>query len=278
MEAQLIRRPAAISSCCRLLLPTSSSSTSRQLLSASKRLTISGDRQKSTRARMKRAMNVPPAQSFLMGADASAEADHIIFNPPSSAPSVFHTPFKFLPKSDPRRRANLPSLFASSATIQFPSNPAINNHGEGGKANIMKIVTPGAKAPLISRSGTGKRSTRFTNRYGIVDDPTLPPVVLPSELNQYGETTAPSYGMTPEKVEEMRRLRLEDPVTNTVTALAAQYGCSKLFVLMCCKSPKEHYEAAKKKRAEVVEKYGPRRRAAHEDRKRRLDMLFRGEL
>ena len=30
--------------------------------------------------------------------------DHIVFNPPSSAPSPYHTPPKFLPPNDPRRR------------------------------------------------------------------------------------------------------------------------------------------------------------------------------
>jgi hypothetical protein len=41
----------------------------------------------------------------------SAQQDHIIFNPPSSAPSVFHTPLKFLPKDDKRRQ-----LLAHSGT------------------------------------------------------------------------------------------------------------------------------------------------------------------
>ncbi|KAI9671888.1 MAG: hypothetical protein M1817_003433 [Caeruleum heppii] len=42
--------------------------------------------------------------------DSAPLQDHIVFNPPSSAPSVYHTPTKFLPKGDPRRE-----LFAALA-------------------------------------------------------------------------------------------------------------------------------------------------------------------
>ncbi|KAI9805710.1 MAG: hypothetical protein M1833_005203 [Piccolia ochrophora] len=40
--------------------------------------------------------------SFLTS-PTSPQQDHIVFNPPSSAPSVYHTPSKFLPKDDRRR-------------------------------------------------------------------------------------------------------------------------------------------------------------------------------
>ncbi|KAL2162604.1 hypothetical protein VTH06DRAFT_6440 [Thermothelomyces fergusii] len=62
------------------------------------------------------------------------------------------------------------------------------------------------------------------------------------------------HHLTKADIEEMRRLRAEDPATNTVQALSARFRCSKLFVMMCCQAPKEHKE---KVRAELE------RRALH---------------
>ncbi|CRK24644.1 hypothetical protein BN1723_003172, partial [Verticillium longisporum] len=79
-----------------------------------------------TWSRTKRALNIAPHPSF-----APAEGgDTIIFNPPAAEPSIYHTPYKFLPKSDPRRKhADLSSLFAApssraAAAAKLP--PALN--------------------------------------------------------------------------------------------------------------------------------------------------------
>lgn len=133
MELQLVRRPAA--SCCRNALLLSSSPSITSAASSQLRSLIAnglrGTRQKSTTSRTKRALNIPPHPSFLSSPEdvtnpAVASGSHIIFNPPSSTPSVYHTPFKFLPKTDPRRRANLTAtLFASSTTIKY--NPSASD-------------------------------------------------------------------------------------------------------------------------------------------------------
>ncbi|KAH9906614.1 mitochondrial ribosomal protein subunit L20-domain-containing protein [Xylariomycetidae sp. FL2044] len=75
-------------------------------------------RHQSSTARTKRALKIAPHPSFLTSPE---DKTHIIYNPPSAAPSVYHTPFKFLPKSDPRRQANLTQLFRTSAD-QSPSS------------------------------------------------------------------------------------------------------------------------------------------------------------
>jgi hypothetical protein len=238
MEVQLVRRPAA--SCCRHALLLSSSSLSAPS-TASNQLRpliatgLRGTRQKSTASRTKRALNIPPHPSFLSsptdtGNPAIASGSHIIFNPPSSAPSVYHTPFKFLPKTDPRRRANLTaSLFSSSTTINF--NP------------------DGASAVAIAEKL---------------------PVVRPEPPK--------TYHLTEADVAEMRRLRATDPVTNSVTALATRYKCPKLFVVMCCHSNAKHQEEMAARKEAVRAKWGPRKAAAMEDRKRRKQMLLDGLL
>lgn len=73
-------------------------------------------RHEATFRRTKKRLRVKPAASFL-SSDDSPEQDHIIFNPPSSAPSIYHTPTLFLPKDDPRR-----VIFSEPPTIDQPSN------------------------------------------------------------------------------------------------------------------------------------------------------------
>jgi hypothetical protein len=216
MEAQitnLLRRPAttaarSCSSFTALVLPNR---TSQQI------------RQKSTVNRHKRALGVPPHPSFLTS-PSKPSSGHIIYNPPSSEPNVLHTPFKFLPKSDPRRKANLPALFAS-------------------------VAPPAEKTPL---------------------PPMLP--FLP------GPNKPKIHHLTPDDVSEIRRLRSEDPVTNSVGNLAKKFGCSHLFIQMCTHAPKEHQEAHKARLAAIRARWGPIRAKAREDRARRRQMLLRGEI
>ncbi|KAK4229599.1 mitochondrial ribosomal protein subunit L20-domain-containing protein [Podospora fimiseda] len=213
MEATLSRPAAsALSCCCRT--------------TSTPRLVPGLIRHQSTKARTKRMLNIPKHESFL---NPRPQTNHIIFNPPSSEASVYHTPFKFLPKNDPRRRAQLPQLFATSTTIQYPQ-PSEN-------ANPEEL-----------------------------------PAAFPPELG------TKKYHMTKEDVEEMRRLRLEDPVTNTVTALSQKFGCTPWFVMMCVKSPREHRDQHKAREAAIKAKWGPKRTAAREERARRWAMLFRGEI
>lgn len=96
MEARLLRRP--------ILELFSSRSSCLFVGNAAAR------RNESSHRRTKKALSIKPEASFLFSKIAPPQ-DHIIFNPPSSAPSVLHTPLKFLPKDDPRR-----TLFASTTT------------------------------------------------------------------------------------------------------------------------------------------------------------------
>jgi hypothetical protein len=74
-------------------------------------VTLTATRAQSTSQRTRKALKIAPHHSFTAGPGE----DHIIFNPPSAAPSVYHTPFKFLPRSDPRRQANLTQLLRSTS-------------------------------------------------------------------------------------------------------------------------------------------------------------------
>ncbi|KAK9415610.1 hypothetical protein SUNI508_10269 [Seiridium unicorne] len=92
-------------------------------------LPLTAKRTQATTGRTKKALKIAPHPSFIN----HTNADHIIFNPPSSAPSVYHTPFKFLPRSDPRRQANLTQLIrASSTSLGSALAPTVGTAPNGG--------------------------------------------------------------------------------------------------------------------------------------------------
>ncbi|KAI0468107.1 mitochondrial ribosomal protein subunit L20-domain-containing protein [Xylaria cf. heliscus] len=180
-------------------------------------------RHQSSTSRTKKMLKIPPHPDFLtpyMG------QNHVIFNPPSAPPSVYHTPFKFLPKSDPRRQANLSQLLRSA------SDP----HASG-------------------------RSTTQ-----------LPPPSRASELREK------RYNVTKEQVEEMRKLRAENPEKWSVLNLADKFECSPLFVMMCCRASPEHKANERERLQAIKARWGPIRTTARDDRRKRMALLLRGGL
>ncbi|EHK25693.1 uncharacterized protein TRIVIDRAFT_167950 [Trichoderma virens Gv29-8] len=99
---------------------------------------------------------------------------------------------------------------------------------------------------------------------------------LPPEM-RYKRREA-KYNLTKEHIEEMRRLRNEDPLTWSVQKLARKFECSTVFVQMAAPAPPEHLQWLKGKMERKMERWGPKRTQAREDRKRRAEMLYRGEL
>ncbi|KKA28803.1 hypothetical protein TD95_002874 [Thielaviopsis punctulata] len=190
----------------------------RQPLLVSSRLS-NATRGYKTAARTKRSLTLPPHESMQ---PSTASSDTIIYNPPSSAASVFHTPFKFLPKTDPRRTANLDAILGTKSSLTMADLP--------------------------------------------------PPLDVPSRGD------APSYHLTRADALEIQRLRAEDPEKWSIAALATKFKCSKVFITVCTAAPAAHKEKLAKQLELVQSRWGPRRRQAREDRTKRKQMLFRGEL
>lgn len=217
MEAHLLAR--AVSRC-------SISSAARRLVAVPEAAALSlrppARRHKSTTSRTKRALNIAPHPSFL----APEPQQRIVFNPPASAASVYHTPFKFLPKSDPRRRANLTALFGAA---------------------------------------------------GLESPPAAAPAELPPRLH-HEYYAAKKRHLSPEDVAEMRRLRALDPVEWSVLRLANKYDCSPIFVMLAVRASPEHRARTRERLEDVKRRWGPIRTKAREDRRKRQDMLLRGEL
>lgn len=206
-------------------------------------------RTKATASRTKRALNIAPHTSFLSkpagsSSSTSSASTQIIFNPPASAPTVYHTPFKFLPKTDPRRRAALPSnIFGQSTTIQYNSSSE----------------APSSEAAAVPREAQQPQ----------VDASAFPTV---------GHAEPKKYHLTPKDVEEMRRLRYADPETNSISSLAKRFGCSKLFVIFCCPPTEEQKNKMREEAARIQARWGPRKSAAIAERQRRREMLLAGEI
>ena len=73
-------------------------------------------RHQSSYRRTRKRLRVKPNPSFSLSPGESE--DHIIHNPPSSAPSIFQTPTKFLPPNDVRRKLRSQSQAEESRDVE----------------------------------------------------------------------------------------------------------------------------------------------------------------
>jgi len=85
------------------------------------------------------------------------------------------------------------------------------------------------------------------------------------------------YHLREKEIEEIRRLRTEDPNRWTMNKLADKFQCSQFFIGMVAKAPKERIELAKKDLETVQRKWGQRRTHAREDRQKRRELWGRDE-
>ena len=93
-------------------------------------LNTTARRHESSFRRTKQRLNVKPDSSFELS-NNSPKHDHIVFNPPSSAPSVLHTPLKFLPKEDKRRQLLEATSRRTPGPTRLPplvSKPSLPKH------------------------------------------------------------------------------------------------------------------------------------------------------
>lgn len=160
--------------------------------------------------------------------------DHIIFNPPSSAPNVYHTPAKFLPSSDPRR--------------------AILQQREAPRAAPKEEPTTPASPPSILASLAARKLGHAT-----------PPAESLSTVRPQYEK---KYHLTQEQIDEIRRLRKEDPRKWTRVKLAEKFECSQFFVSLCVSAP-EIKKEQDVQLEQIKSKWGRRKTEARQARQER---------
>ena len=169
---------------------------------------IESRRNQSSYRRSKARLRVKPDASF--GYSSSQSADHIIHNPPPSAPSVYQTPTKFLPPGDIRR-------------------------------SLRKDAPSGSQQKPEELPGVFKK---------------------PAEKK---------YHLTPSDIEEIRKLRLEDPMTWSRWKLAKRFDCSPMFIGMVCEASPQKKQIQKQVLEAVQSRWGMQRRMAREDRQLRKE-------
>ncbi|KAJ5377877.1 uncharacterized protein N7496_005286 [Penicillium cataractarum] len=178
-------------------------------------LALGSRRYQSSYRRTKQRLRVKPDAIF--GASHQGR-DQIIYNPPSSAPSVYHTPSKFLPSNDARRSMRIEDAANANPTDKVEDLP-----------------------------------------------------------NVYRSDPERKYHLTPEDVEEIRKLRLSDPMTWSRHKLAKRFECSPLFIAMVCEASPEKKQIQRQVLEAVQSQWGPKRRMAREDRKLRREAWGRDE-
>ena len=192
-------------------------------------------RNESTTRRHKKLLALPEAPSYT--ADRSTAT--IIFNPPSSAPNVYHTPLIFLPKEDTRRH-----LYAAAQA--YATSTALRRQ----TSSIAAAGTPLLAPSLL---------------------PPRPSAALPAALRTPYEKR---YHLTPKEIEEIRRLRKSDPDQWTRVRLADKFGCSQFFVGMIAKAPEKAAKVSRQHEA-MRSRWGVRRRTARDDHERRKSLWGR---
>ncbi|OSS51591.1 hypothetical protein B5807_03531 [Epicoccum nigrum] len=193
-------------------------------------------RHESTARRHKKLLALPAAPSYT----PSSPQPSLVFNPPSAAPSVYHTPLKFLPASDARRRMyGAATAHASTTALRRKASP---------------VAQPGT--PLHASSSLL---------------PPRPSAALPAPVRAPYDK---KYHLGPAEMDQIRHLRLSDPDTWTRVKLAEKFGCSQFFVGMVVKAP-EKAERVEQEHQGAREKWGRRRREAREERERRKELWGR---
>ncbi|CAI4034838.1 hypothetical protein SMKI_11G2900 [Saccharomyces mikatae IFO 1815] len=91
------------------------------------------------------------------------------------------------------------------------------------------------------------------------------PNVLVSKSTVNGKT----YHLGPQEIEEIQRLRYENPQKYTRKFLAAKYGISPLFVSLISKPSDQQVQNMESRLTDIQSSWKEKRRVAREDRKRR---------
>ena len=178
-------------------------------------------RQESSARRTTKRLRTKPDPSFTSAIPSSQLNDHIVFNPPSSAPSPYYTPPVFLPPNDPRRK-----LLAQSHEHANPYDQP---------------------------------------------DRRLPPLIKGHKPYEK------KYHLREKEIEEIRRLRAEDPFLWTRSRLASKFDCSQFFIGMVCPASKEKLEKDREEIENIKAKWGRRKRYAREDRLKRRELWGRDQ-
>lgn len=97
----------------------------------------------------------------------------------------------------------------------------------------------------------------------------LPPV--------FKSTPEKKYHLKPSDIEEIRKLRQNDPMTWSRHKLAKRFDCSPMFIAMVCEASPQKKEIQRQVLEAVQSRWGTKRQMAREDRQLRKESWGRDE-
>jgi hypothetical protein len=197
---------------------------------------------------------MPEAPSMKTMKSDGPKTSHIVFNPPPSAPNVYHTPLKFLPQDDIRRK-----LFETGRSMYNLQNAASSSPSASGQPR-SPIAIPGTALHEIPHGFPSGLAPRAPD-----DAPLPPPISAPY---------VPAAALTQAQVDEIRRLRLEDPAKWPLRRLARRFGCSYRLVAAIQVSREAHEREVREAEGQR-ERWSERRAKARVDRGRRRELWIR---
>ncbi|KAF8610036.1 hypothetical protein BDV93DRAFT_539951 [Ceratobasidium sp. AG-I] len=155
-------------------------------------------------------------------------------------------------RANPRPRD--PVLNSPHAKVQQISPDVTFIHNPPSSVPTPHSLTTAPASPLLSKR------TANTN----IDTSLLPPEIRPKATSAGPKLTQP-------QIEEMRKLRLQDPKTNSCQVLARKYGCSPVFVSMVAPLPADQRKELEKDQNAIRGQWGDRKQLIREIRKRRRE-------
>ncbi|KAL8939138.1 MAG: hypothetical protein Q9211_002874 [Gyalolechia sp. 1 TL-2023] len=151
-----------------------------------------------------------------------------------------------------------PSFAPSDATDQLQGRVVFNPPS----SSPSPYLTPAAFLPPSDpRRSLLTQAHRHANPYAQPEQRLPPPAKKSVEEKR--------YHLEKEEIEEIRRLRQEDPATWTRNKLARKFDCSDFFVAMVCEASPSRKAEQQKALDEIKGRWSVRRRRAKEDRERR---------
>lgn len=131
------------------------------------------------------------------------------------------------------------------------------------------FLPPNDKRRLIQQSSENKMMLN-TPAYTASGKQILPPPVIKPQPTKYHLTEA--------DLDEMRRLRAEDPMEWSVGKLAKKYDCSPLFVSAATSGIAPEKKEMQQQVTDIVKsRWGTKRRVAREDRALRRERWYKDE-
>ncbi|KAF8682719.1 RmlD substrate binding domain [Rhizoctonia solani] len=157
--------------------------------------------------------------------------------------------------------------YAVSRSNPRPKDPILNSPNAKAQQiapDVTFIHNPPSSVPTPHSLTTMPASPLLSKPTRSSGADHLPPVLHPK-----AEVERPK--LTRDQIEEIRRLRLSDPKTNSCQVLAEKFNCTPIFVSMVAPLPKQKREELEKEQREAQkrEQWGEKKNLIREIRKKR---------